>query len=281
MLSAVCALPSGGALLIDGPASAVPVLFLHGVAGGAWSWRPQRADLAAGYRTYTWEARGHGDTPRVADAGLSEYYQDATEALAVIVEQERRPAFVVGHSMGGLLAMALACNVGGGVAGLFLVDPVYATGEEAYGHAGMLAGLMRVLAEPVIGSIQRNGRIAQRISRWMFENSFENRAHMEAAWPDQLTQVPLEYPKMLREAFDRPSGFPLRDFAKEIGDPTFVMEGSVGRKRPRFPRLVDTLRARLGTNFSYETIPGGHYLQLDQPDIVTKRLREFLARYAG
>ena len=275
-------LPSGGALHIEGPPDAPPVLFLHGVGGGAWSWRPQRRALAADERLFVWEARGHGAASRVADAGLADYYADAKEALAVIAAQTRHPAFVVGHSMGGLLAIALACDAASNVAGLFLIDPVYASGDqEAYGHFPPAAGrVARALFSPVLQSFDRNGPMSRWIARKMFEQAFEDRAKMEAAWLDQRGQIPVEYPRMLRESFVRPVGFPLRDFAREIAVPTAIIEGTGHGGRARFPQLTATLNERLGARFSRETIAGGHYLQLDRPDEVNARLRTFLEAYA-
>ena len=280
--TALRGLHSGGALHVDGPPGAPPLLFLHGVGGGAWSWRPQHAALAGRYRTYLWEARGHGSAARVADAGLADYYADAREGLAAVVEDAGRPAFVVGHSMGGLLAIALACDRGPAVAGLFLIDPVYAgDSAAAYGHFSPAAGrVAQALCAPLLRSFENNGRLSRLTARWMFERAFEDRSRMEAAWLDQRRQVPVEYPRMLRESFVGPEGFALRNFAREIGVPTFVLEGSSGGTgRARFPALVATLRDRLGTRFCYESIAGGHYLQLDRPHEVNLRLTRFVDAY--
>ncbi len=274
-------LASGAALHPGGPPDAPAVLFLHGVGGAAWSWRPQQDALAPSFRTFVWEARGHGSAARVADAGLADYYADAREALAA-VRREARPPFVVGHSMGGLLAIALAADAPADVAGVFLIDPVYATGErDSYGHFPPGAGrVARFLCEPLLRSFERDGGLSRLLSRWLFERAFEDRARMEAAWLDQRTQIPVEYPRMLRESFVRPEGFELRDFASELVAPAFLLEGSAAGAGARFPKLVATLRARLGPRFTHETIAGGHYLQLDRPDAVNERLRAFLVTNA-
>lgn len=275
-------LPGGGALHAEGLTDGTPLLLLHGVGGGAWSWRPQREALAPSHRLFVWEARGHGAAAPVSDAGLADYYVDARQALDAVTAQTGRAAIVAGHSMGGLLAIALACDDAPSVRGLFLVDPVYATGDgAAYGHFGPAMGRVALLlCTPVLQSIERDGPMSRAISRWIFTRAFANRDRMEAAWPDQRTQVPVEYPRMLREAFGRPDGFALRDFAAEISQPTFVLEGSAARGGPRFPELVTTLRERLGARFFNEIISGAHYLQLDEPDAVTERLARF-ARFCG
>jgi len=272
-------LPSGGALHLSGPHDGVPLLFLHGVGGGAWSWRAQRAAFEATHRVFVWEARGHGAAAAVSDAGLSDYYADAKEALAAVALESQRPAYVIGHSMGGLLAVALACDMAAATKGLFLIDPVYATGEE-YGHFPPALGRVALLVcSPVLRSFERNGPLSRAMARWMFERSFQDRARMEEAWSDQRLQVPVEYPRMLRESFGLPDGFELRDFASEISAPTCLLEGSGGDAKARFPALVATLGRRLGPNFTRETIEGGHYLQADRPDAVNARLARFVNAY--
>ena len=269
-------LRSGGVLHVDGPAGAVPVLFLHGLGGGAWSWKPQRAALRDTRRLFLWEARGHGAATPVDDAGFADYYADAREGLAAVLDDAHRPAFVVGHSAGGLLALALACDVAGGIAGLFLIDPAYGTGDELILRLWLPLGRV---AGPLAAPL--TARLTRRLLPRLFARGFEDRARAEEAWPDQAAQMPFEYPRIYREGFTGPAGFELRDFAREISDPTFLLEGSGGLRRPRFPRLVKTFQERLGDDFRYEAIPGGHYLQLDRPDEVNERLGTFLATYAA
>ena len=252
------------------------LLFLHGVAGGAWSWEPQVEALAGRFRLSVWEARGHGLAAGVADAGLAEYYDDAREALEYVVAADG-PAFVVGHSMGGLLALALAAERPYAVRGLALVDPVYA--PDGGRHAGgALAGTARRLLGPLVRDLERNGPATRALGRWVFAGAFVDRACMERAWRRQRTQVPREYPKMMYEAFEGTTGFPNRAFAREIAMPTLLLEprGSA----PRFPELVADLE-RLGTRFTHLAIDGGHYLQLDRSAAhVTRVLREFVTRWS-
>ena len=272
-------LSSGSALRFAGASGslAAPVLFLHGVGGGAWSWRPQAEACSTKRPTYVWEARGHGSAARVADAGLGEYYVDATEALAAVEAAHGAPAWVVGHSMGGLLALALAAERPASVRGLVLVDPVYAPEGGAHGGKAF-AAIMRRCVVPLVNSIGADGPLSRAVSRWVFGASFLDRACMLRAWRSQRTQVPVEYPKMMYEAFDGPTGFPNRAFAREITQPTLLMEplGSEGR------RLVDLAAdlAPLRERFTGVALDGGHYLQLDRSGPrVTRELVAFLARW--
>lgn len=262
---------------VAGPAEGAPILFLHGVGGGAWSWAPQRRAFDAHRRTFIWEARGHGAAAAVTDAGLGDYYRDAREALATVTATAG-PAFVVGHSMGGLLALALAAERADDVAGLVLVDPVYAPGGGTH-LGGAAAGFARTLFAPLVNSMQRDGVVARGLARAVFEASFRDRDAMARAWRDQRTQVPTEYPKMMYEAFDGPTDFPNRAFAREIRVPTLLLE-PYAERHPRFPQLVRELES-LGERFTYHPIDGGHYLQLDRSAArVTRAIDEFLTRWS-
>ena len=245
-------------------------MFLHGVGGGAWSWRPQIAEFAATHACFVWEARGHGAAPHVNDAGLADYYTDAREALAAVRERTPGGVTLAGHSMGGLLAIALAAREPAGVGGLVLIDPVYPDGERASGHdLGPLRPLMLALMRPLAASFVHDGRVARAIARWMFVNSFTDRARMETAWRDQRQQVPIEYPKMFFEAFGQPEGFPVLPFAESVDVPVLLLNG-------RSAALDTALARRLGARFVAYRIAGGHYLQLDRPADVNERLRMFL-----
>lgn len=270
------ALPSGGALHVAPAPSGRPLLFLHGVGGGAWSWRPQRNAFAGTVPVYVWEARGHGAAARVADAGLADYYADAREALDAVQREIGKRPVIAGHSMGGLLALTLACEAPQSVGSLFLVDPVYAT-EGGAGHVPPALGpLFAFLATPLRRSVARDGPVARFLMRKMWEHSFHDRARMEAAWPDQRAQVPIEYPRMIRESFTGTSGFRIHAFTEEVTCAVSVLEGSARGGR-RFPELLAGLRARLGDRFAHESIDGGHYLQLDRPEEVSARLARFIA----
>ena len=159
-------LASGGALHVSGPVDGRPVLFLHGVGGAAWSWAPQAAAVDAHARCYRWEARGHGLAAKVADAGLGEYFIDANEALDAVRAEGGAPV-VAGHSMGGLLALALAAERPADVASLFLIEPVYAPDGGRHA-AGALAGIARFAVSPLVRSLERDGLLGRILARSFF-----------------------------------------------------------------------------------------------------------------
>jgi pimeloyl-ACP methyl ester carboxylesterase len=262
---------------VRGESGEAPLLFLHGVAGGAWSWGPQAVALAQRRRTYAWEARGHGEAARVDDAGLAEYFDDALQALSYIVESERQRAIVVAHSLGGLLGLALAATRPSDVAGLYLVEPVYLA-PWPLGALGPLT-LFGPQMLPFILALAENFRydtpFGRAHSRRIFESSFRDRDAMERAWEHQRLQKPVEYRRLLLELSGASTHFPLRRFGNSVAVPVRLLEGTNLIYGMHFPNLVEELQRRLGSAFTRRVISGGHYLQLDREADVTADLVEF------
>jgi pimeloyl-ACP methyl ester carboxylesterase len=276
--AALTRLPSGAVLHADGgaPGSALPVLFLHGVGGAAWSWTPQVQGLRGHFECWVWEARGHGAAARVHDAGLADYAQDAREALAAVWAARGAPVLLVAHSMGALLALALACEQPERVRGLFLVDPVIADAGSRPALLRPLLALLCGLVSPVVRSYQRDGPLSRAISRRFFRRAFQDAGAMARAWELQRQAVPLEYPRMLYESIAGVQGFRFQPFADRVTTPTFILEARQRpRARSRFSAVVQRFRARAAVRCEHEVLDGGHYLQLDRPAAVTGRLLAF------
>ena len=83
-------------------------LLLHGLMGRASTWRPVAEWLTAYGRVVGMDARGHGESPRPGAGARTEDF--VADAASVVAELELGPVIVVGHSMGGLHALALAAE---------------------------------------------------------------------------------------------------------------------------------------------------------------------------
>ncbi len=100
-------LPGDGLSLVAdawGDPGAPPVLFFHGGGQGRGSWRgAARAVAAAGYRGFSVDLRGHGDSGWADDGDyiLDAYARDVERLLQVF----ERPAALVGASRGGQAAL--------------------------------------------------------------------------------------------------------------------------------------------------------------------------------
>ncbi|TGN40209.1 alpha/beta fold hydrolase [Marinobacter confluentis] len=84
--------------------SGEPVLFLHGLNGNGSSWVGQLTALAPSLKMWAWDAPGYGESD-VAGDSVADLAQVAIEFLASC---HSGPVNIVGHSMGGLVAMKIA-----------------------------------------------------------------------------------------------------------------------------------------------------------------------------
>ncbi len=90
-----------------GPDHGLPVVFAHGFGQSRHAWTRAAQSLAdRGWRTVTFDARGHGDSDRVED-GRYELAQFVDDLLAVALWLDAPPV-LVGASMGGLLGLVAA-----------------------------------------------------------------------------------------------------------------------------------------------------------------------------
>ena len=105
-----------------------PVALLHGLLGAGQNFGAvQKALAARGHRVLALDLRNHGSSPHAPSMSYPEMAADVAETLRA---HGAWPASVIGHSMGGKAAMALALTEPEGVARLLVADiaPVtYAT----------------------------------------------------------------------------------------------------------------------------------------------------------
>ena len=116
--------PGGVTLAGDviGPIDGQPVLLLHGGGQTRGSWKGSIETLASlGYRSYSVDARGHGESDRSPDG---DYTVDAfCSDLRAIIAAIGAPPILIGASLGGVYSLVVAGEGGPAVArALVLVD---------------------------------------------------------------------------------------------------------------------------------------------------------------
>ncbi|MCP3909464.1 MAG: alpha/beta hydrolase, partial [Actinomycetia bacterium] len=92
--------------VVEGPSSAMPIIFLHGITDSSHSWSSTTPFLSDLYRTYALDQRGHGDSGRpLYGYSMAQFAEDAVAFMDKLgIEQ----AVIVGHSMGSVIAHQIA-----------------------------------------------------------------------------------------------------------------------------------------------------------------------------
>lgn len=101
----------------DGP----PLVLLHGVTSRWQGWLPVAPSLATRWRRYIPDLRGHGRSGRVPGGyTISDQADDIITFMRGVVGA---PVVVVGHSLGAIIATAVAASAPEQLAAVALEDP--------------------------------------------------------------------------------------------------------------------------------------------------------------
>lgn len=102
---------------VEGP----PLVLIHGVMSRWQGWPSAVPPLATRWRLYIPELRGHGRSGHVAGGYAIDDY--AADIITFLREVVGTPAVIVGHSLGGIIATAVAAAAPDQVAAVVLEDP--------------------------------------------------------------------------------------------------------------------------------------------------------------
>ncbi|MGH9579719.1 MAG: alpha/beta fold hydrolase [Terriglobales bacterium] len=106
---------------VEGPESGAPLVYLHGIC--RWqSFLPLLPALGPRWHIYAMDFRGHGKSGRTPGAYRGTDY--VIDAVAFMQNVVREPAVLLGHSLGGIVAMWIAAGISKQVRALVLADNV-------------------------------------------------------------------------------------------------------------------------------------------------------------
>ncbi len=118
-------LPDGRSIhvLEAGPKSDRPLVFIHGLGGSLSSWQFLMGALSGSHRMTALDLPGHGNSSK-SEPESTDYSVDglASAIATALNDGKRKPSIVVGHSLGGAVALKLAIEHPDLVAGLVLID---------------------------------------------------------------------------------------------------------------------------------------------------------------
>lgn len=135
--------------LAQGP----PILFLHGLLGSKRNWQSIAKSISkTGRKTITVDARSHGESPHAADMTYASMASDVVELLHDLGIKQ---SILVGHSMGGRIAMTIALTQPDLVSQLVVADvsPVGSPADPKSTFQGFLAAMQGVFFDQSLESL--------------------------------------------------------------------------------------------------------------------------------
>ena len=209
------------------------ILLLHGITSDSAGWWRVGADLAAaGWTVTAPDLRGHGDT------GPADSYLFADHAADVLALADRWDA-VLGHSMGGAIAVLAANSRPGWTDGLILQDPALVMPPSIDQVTGWL---LDDYQRPITVE-----RLAAESPRWAPEDAAAKAAALTTASPEMIAEtIRVNWPWLLL------------DEAVALNVPTVII-GSDPKTRGLLPVAVGRWLAESNPLISYQVIPGSSH----------------------
>jgi esterase len=241
-----------------------PVVILHGLMGSARNWTSVAKQLALTHRVLTPDLRNHGRSPW---AGTMSFDEMAGDVAASIETRGLAPVMLVGHSLGGKVAMRLALTRGELVARLVVVD----VAPVLYRHS--LAEYIEAMRAVDLATITRRPEVDAELAKTIHDPLMRAfllqnlvRTPKGYAWRAHLDAIASSLPELM--------GFPASQGLTYPGPTLFIAGSRSTYVRPEHRPVIKELFPEV----EYATIAGaGHQVHADRPDEFLKRIRVFLA----
>lgn len=231
---------------------APPVVLIHGAAGTHLDWPPHLRRLEAA-SVYAIDLPGHGRSSGPARSTVNQY---ADVVSAFITRLGLVDVFLVGHSMGGAIAMTIALQGPVAIKGLVLISS---------------GARLRVMDEVLDSTLFDFEATAEFVA----ESLWSERAPEELKSLGKRTFL-ANQPEVVYADYLACNCFDIMDQLCHIELPTLVICGSEDKMTPlKYSRyLADQI-----PNASLKVVEGaGHMLPLEKPEIVASHINQFLKK---
>lgn len=239
-----------------------PLVFLHGIGGGPGLWRAQLDAFGPTHRCIAWEMPGYGHTAPMPETT----FPALADALGRLMDCAAAPAaHLVGHSMGGMVALEFAARFPERVRSLVLSGASAAFGGSAGAwQAEFIAKRTRPLDEG-----KGMAGVAPQVVDGLLGEQPDPRAR--AAAVASMAAIP---EASYRAALQCLVTFDRRDALAGLSMPVLLLAGQRDTVAP--PELMKRMQAKI-PGAVYAEIPlAGHLANLEQPQAFDAALRAFL-----
>jgi esterase len=243
-----------------------PLAILHGLFGSGRNWASIAQRLAANHRVIAFDLRNHGASPW---AETMDYREMAEDLRASLQSRGYGRFALLGHSMGGKVAMMAALDDGTAVERLIVAD-IAPVAYPAH-HLGHVRAMRRLDLAAIKRRSEADARLAAAVPDpaergFLLQNLiFENGT---VRWRANLAAVERDMPRL--------AGFPAVAEGRTYEGPALFIAG--GRSDYVRPAHEPAIR-HLFPNAEIARIENaGHWLHAEQPDAFLAIAESFLNR---
>jgi len=242
-----------------------PLIVLHGLFGSGRNWNSVAKELARHRQVITLDLRNHGDSKHTDTMTYADMAGDIEWLMA---ELGLHSAALLGHSMGGKVAMAFALSQPKRTDALMVAD--IAPVEYRFTFTGFIDAMLSLPVDEI-----RNRGDAD---EWLREAGIKDdmvRAFLlqslvrhDGAYAWQLNLPVLQ--EYMQELASFPSDWPVHHYD---GPVRFLAAGESDYLQPRYYPVI----SELFPEADVRTIEGaGHWLHADKPETFVREVRDFL-----
>lgn len=254
-------------IALDCAGSGAAVLLLHGVGGRRSQWTRQIRALSDQAAILAWDARGYGDSVGPSVVSMGDFADDLLRTLDALGLEK---VLVVGHSMGGRIAMEAASRAPQRFAGVVLsgAQASYLAHMSDDERATYVASRRALFSDGAVPEDQAHAVAAQ-----VLPSTASDASRAEVA-TDLAALRPEGYLAALAASagWDRSSSLPNFEM------PVTVLGGALDRICP--PEECERIATLVGQGPAKILEGVGHMPHIEAPDQITALLRDFLTRHA-
>jgi esterase len=228
-----------------------PIVILHGIFGSSDNWLTQAKILGDHYHVYSLDLRNHGQSPH--DTVFD--YQSMAEDLKEFIDTHHlKDPIVIGHSMGGKVAMNFALAYPDKLSKLIVVD----ISPRPYNleHYVIIEGLKTVTIESISSRNEADEQLSKFVPeadvRQFLLKNLQRKAEGGFSWKINLPVIDKNLSNIgldlqYKGSFDKPTLF-IRG-----GKSKYVRDEDMKRIQEIFPTAA------------LETLDTGHWVQAEKP----------------
>lgn len=230
------------------------LVFIHGAGDSLRIWRFQLEQPGNAYPVYAIDLPGHGQRPDTLPPEVTSHHY--AEAAYDIIQNELHldHPIIVGHSLGGAVALSMALEHSSALSGLILIG----TGARIRVHPSLLESA-RTTPQEARNQLVRMGFTPNAATT------------LSQAVLGEQTTLPSN---MLYRDLMACNSFDCMTCLHEIALPTLIICGSDDRATP--VKYSQYLHDQIAGSTLHIILDAGHYVLREQPKAVNQAIREWL-----